>query len=53
MSESVQTYRERGPASATNPGFGQPASRVEARLKVTGAARYASDLHGNANPAHA
>ena len=38
--------------SATNPGFGDAASRIEGRLKVTGGARYASDLFG-AGTAHA
>ncbi|MBV8914144.1 MAG: hypothetical protein JOZ05_14030, partial [Acetobacteraceae bacterium] len=53
MSDTIQTYRQSAPPSAEKPGFGLPASRLEGRLKVTGAARYASDLHGNGAPAHA
>ena len=48
-----QTFQQRAPASAAQPGFGLPASRVEGRLKVTGAARYGSDSYGGPNPAHA
>ena len=51
--QAIQTYTQSGPASAAHPGFGQPASRLDGRLKVTGAARYASDLFGGPNPAHA
>ncbi len=35
------------------PGFGLPANRVDGRRKVTGGARYGSDMFGTANPAHA
>ena len=44
---------QRAPVSAADPGFGLPASRVEGRMKVTGAARYGSDFYGGPNPAHA
>lgn len=46
MADTIQTYTGAPPASAKSPGFGDPASRVEGRLKVTGGARYASDLSG-------
>lgn len=52
MSDTIQTFGNAAPKSAAAPGFGDAASRVDGRLKVTGAAHYASDLFG-AGTAHA
>lgn len=52
MADTIHTYGDAAPASAPHPTFGEPAPRVDGRLKVTGSARYASDLHGP-GPAHA
>ncbi len=49
----AQIMPQGAPPSAAKPEFGAATSRVDGRLKVTGAARYASDLWGGANPAHA
>ncbi len=49
----AQTMPQGAPPSAAKPEIGAATSRVDGRLKVTGAARYASDLYGGANPAHA
>ena len=40
------------PADAAKPAIGAATPRVDARLKVTGAARYGSDIDGGRNPAH-
>ena len=48
-----QTFRQRPLPAPRSPASGLPASRVEGRLKVTGAARYGSDFYGGPNPAHA
>ncbi len=50
---TAQIMPQGAPPSAAKPEFGAATSRVDGRLKVTGAARYASDLYGGANPAHA
>ena len=47
--EIIGSYTRQGPQSAADPSFGLPASRVEARQKVTGAAKYASDIYGQAH----
>ena len=52
MADTIQVFGNAAPPSAADPGFGDAASRIEARLKVTGAAHYASDLFG-AGTAHA
>lgn len=53
MSDTTAQIMPQGaPPSAAKPAIGEATSRVDGRLKVTGAARYASDLFG-ANPAHA
>ncbi len=49
----TQIMPQGAPPSAAKPEIGAATSRVDGRLKVTGAARYASDLYGGANPAHA
>jgi xanthine dehydrogenase YagR molybdenum-binding subunit len=49
----IQIMPQGAPPSAAKPEIGAATSRVDGRLKVTGAARYASDLYGGANPAHA
>ncbi|RST32283.1 xanthine dehydrogenase family protein molybdopterin-binding subunit [Sphingomonas ginkgonis] len=41
------------PKDSGRAAIGEPTSRIDGRLKVTGAARYGSDLHGGANPAFA
>lgn len=41
------------PRDAPKPEIGAATSRIDARLKVTGAARYGSDEYGGRNPAHA
>jgi len=46
VADTIETYGNAAPASAKQPGFGDAASRLDGRLKVTGGARYASDLHG-------
>ncbi len=48
-----QIMPQGAPPSVAKPAMGAATSRVDGRLKVTGAARYASDLYGGANPAHA
>ena len=47
------TMPQGAPPSAADPGVGKPASRVDARQKVTGAARYGSDFYGTSDAAHA
>ena len=49
MAGTIQTMPQGAPPSAATPGFGKPASRVDGRLKVTGAARYGSDFPGQAH----
>ncbi len=41
------------PADTGKSVIGSATSRIEAHLKVTGAARYGSDEYGGSNPAHA
>ena len=52
MADTILRFGNAAPQSDPNPAFGDAASRVEGRLKVTGAAQYASDLFG-AGTAHA
>ena len=40
------------PRDAAKPAIGAATSRVDARLKVTGGARYGSDIDGGRQPAH-
>ena len=40
------------PKDAAKPAIGAATSRVDARLKVTGEARYGSDIDGGRRPAH-
>ena len=40
------------PKDAAKPAIGAATSRVDARLKVTGGARYGSDIDGGRQPAH-
>ena len=49
----MQIMPQGAPPSAAKPAMGAATSRVDGRLKVTGAARYGSDFYGGANPAHA
>jgi len=49
----AQIMPQGAPPSAAKPAIGAATSRVEARSKVTGAARYGSDFFGGTNPAHA
>ena len=44
MADTILRFGNTAPKSAANPLFGEAASRIEGRLKVTGAAQYASDL---------
>ncbi len=48
-----QIMPQGAPPSAAKPSMGAATSRVDGRLKVTGAARYGSDFFGGVNPAHA
>jgi len=41
------------PADAPKAGIGAPTSRIDARIKVMGQARYGSDFDGGSQPAHA
>jgi xanthine dehydrogenase YagR molybdenum-binding subunit len=41
------------PADAPKAGFGAPTSRIDARIKVKGEARYGSDFDGGRQPAYA
>ena len=41
------------PRDGAHAEIGTPASRIDARLKVTGAAHYGSDEYGGRDPAHA
>ena len=52
MADTILRFGNAAPKTDANPVFGGAASRVEARLKVTGAAQYASDVFG-AGTAHA
>ena len=49
MAGDIQIMPQGAPPSAAVPGFGKPTSRVDGRLKVTGAARYGSDFPGQAH----
>ena len=49
MAGTTQTTPQDAPPSTAAPGFGKPTSRVDGRVKVTGAARYASDFPGQAH----
>ena len=49
----IQIMPQGAPPSAAKPAIGAATSRVDGRLKVTGAARYGSDFFGGVNPAHA
>ena len=40
------------PKDAVKPAIGAATSRIDARLKVTGEARYGSDIDGGRHPAH-
>ncbi len=48
-----QVMPQGAPPSAAKPAMGAATSRIDGRLKVTGAARYGSDHYGGVNPAHA
>ena len=52
MSEQQQQQQQPG-AQTPPPAIGQPTSRVDGRIKVTGEARYGSDYDGGARPAYA
>ncbi|MGI4941956.1 MAG: xanthine dehydrogenase family protein molybdopterin-binding subunit, partial [Janthinobacterium lividum] len=49
MAGEITIMPQGAPPSAATPGFGKPTSRVDGRLKVTGAARYGSDFPGQAH----
>ena len=53
MSDLIIDLTNTAPASAGEPGLGKPTSRIDGRLKVTGAARYGSDFYGTSNAAQA
>ena len=53
MSDAILDLTNIAPPSADTPAMGQATSRVDGRLKVTGAARYGSDFYGTSNAAEA